>query len=139
VLNLSADDRKALRELVPQIAQLLDDPDQPVLRRLFPPAYANQQDAEHQEEYRRLMQEDLVDRHRQALELVVSTADANHLTEEELSAWIRALNSIRLVLGTFLDVQEDDQQRAPESVEEAIYQWLSLLLGEAVDALAATT
>jgi hypothetical protein len=139
VLNLSTDDREALRQLVPQIAQLLDDPDQPVLQRLFPPAYSDQQDAAHQEEYRRLMQEDLVERHRQALELVASTADANHLTEEELSAWIRALNSIRLVLGTFLDVQEDDQQRAPTSVEEAIYQWLSLLLGEAVDALAATT
>ncbi len=71
VLNLSADDREALRQLVPQIAQLLDEPDQPVLQRLFPPAYADQQDAAHQEEYRRLMQEDLVDRHRQALELVV--------------------------------------------------------------------
>ena len=139
VLNLSADDREALRQLVPQIAQLLDEPDQPVLQRLFPPAYADQQDAAHQEEYRRLMQEDLVDRHRQALELVASTADASHLTEEELSAWSRALNSIRLVLGTYLDVQESEEQRAPSSAEEAIYQWLSMLLGEAIDALASTT
>jgi hypothetical protein len=134
-LNLSGDDREMLRLLVPQFSELLDDPSQPVLRRLFPPAYAEEVDAERQEEYRRLMQEDLVARHREQLELLASTATAQHLSEQELLAWSRALNSIRLVLGTFLDVGEEDEGRAPATPEESMYRWLTYLLGEAIDAM----
>jgi len=136
VLNLGDDDRAMLRQLAPQFSSLLDDPEQPVLRRLFPPAYADPAHIEQQEEYRRLMQEDLVARHRDEFELLVSTANAEHLSEEELLAWTRALNSLRLVLGTFLDVQEEDERRTPSSPEESIYHWLTYLLGEAIDALA---
>ena len=55
------------------------------------------------------MQDDLVERHRQEFDLVVSTADAKTLTEEQLLGWAGAINSIRLILGTYLDVSEDDQ------------------------------
>jgi len=125
-----------LRELAPQFGALLDEPDQPVLRRLFPPAYADPAYQEQQDEYRRLMQEDLVARHREELDLLTSTADADHLTEEQLLAWARALNSVRLVLGTFLDVQEGDEARRPVGAEESLYHWLTHLQGEAIDALA---
>jgi len=134
-LNLSGDDREVLRQFVPQFTALLDEPSQPALRRLFPPAYTEDAFAEHQEEYQRLMQEDLVERHRAELELVVSTASAESLSEEELLAWSRALNSIRLVLGTLLDVSEDDVPGEPNSPEEALYRWLTYVLGEAIDAL----
>ena len=82
VLRLGASDREMLRQLAPQFSALLEEPDQPVLRRLFPPAYSDPAHAEQQEEYRRLMQEDLVARHREELELLASTADADHLSEE---------------------------------------------------------
>jgi Domain of unknown function (DUF2017) len=135
-LNLGEDDREVLRHFVPQFTSLLDDPSQPALRRLFPPAYADQAFSEQQEEYRRLMQEDLVERHRAELELVASTASAETLSEEELLAWSRALNSIRLVLGTLLDVSEDEEpDDHPASTEEALYRWLTYVLGEAIDAL----
>jgi hypothetical protein len=134
-LNLSGDDREVLRQLAPQFSAMLDDPDQPVLRRLFPPAYSNSVDAEHEEEYRRLMQEDLIARHRDELDLLARTATAEHLSEEELLAWSRALNSLRLVLGTLLDVKEEDERRAPRDPEESLYQWLTYLLGEAIDAM----
>ena len=75
-------------------------------------------------------------RHRAELDLLKSTADADRLTEEELLAWTRALNGLRLVLGTFLDVQEGDEGRRPASAEESLYRWLTHLLGEAIDALA---
>ena len=52
-------------------------------------------------------------RHREELDLLASTADAERLSEEQLLAWTRALNSLRLVLGTFLDVQEGDEGRRP--------------------------
>jgi hypothetical protein len=134
-LDLDDDEREILRQLVPQIVTLLDQPDQPVLERLFPPAYSEDVDADKAAEYRRLMQEDLVARHRDELQLIAATADAKTLTEEQLLGWTRALNSIRLVLGTYLDVSEDDEGRAPSTLEESVYGWLSFLLGEAVDAL----
>jgi len=138
-LRLGSSDRDMLRRLAPQFSALLDEPDQPILRRLFPPAYSEPAHAEQQEEYRRLMQEDLVARHREELELLRSTADADHLSEAELLAWTRALNSVRLVLGTFLDIQEGDEGRRPVSAEEALYHWLTHLQGEAIDALAGDT
>jgi hypothetical protein len=135
-LNLGEDDREVLRHFVPQFTALLEEPGQPALRRLFPPAYADEAFAEQQAEYQRLMQEDLVERHRAELELLVSTASAETLSEEELLAWTRALNSIRLVLGTILDVSEDEEpDDDPSSTEEALYRWLTYVLGEAIDAL----
>jgi hypothetical protein len=125
-----------LRQLVPQFRGLLENPDQPALWRLFPPAYSESAHADLQEEYRRLMQEDLVERHREEFDLVASTADAEHLSEEQLHAWARALNTVRLVLGTVLDIQEGEEERRPSSPEESLYQWLTFLQGEAIDALA---
>jgi hypothetical protein len=139
VLRLSGSDRELLRDLAPQFGALLDQPDQPILRRLFPPAYSEPAHQEQQDEYRRLMQEDLVARHRAELDLLKSTADADRLTEEEMLAWTRALNSLRLVLGTLLDVQEGDEGRRPATAEESLYHWLTHLQGEAIDALAGDT
>ena len=134
-LNLADDDRLVLHELLPQFTALLDEPDHPVVRRLFPPAYTDPEHADEQEEYRRLMLDDLIARHREEFELVAATADAKTLSEEQLLAWTRALNSIRLILGTYLDVTEDDERRAPQTPEESLYHWLSYLLGEAIEAL----
>jgi hypothetical protein len=135
-LNLGGDDRERLRRLAPEFSALLDEPEHPALRRLFPPAYAQPSDVEHEEEYRRLMLEDLVARHREELDVLAATATKDHLTEEELLVWSRALNSVRLVLGTVLDVSEADEGRAPETYEEALYHWLTYLLGETIEALA---
>jgi Domain of unknown function (DUF2017) len=134
-LNLAAEYRTMLKELVPQFEALLEDPGNPVVHRLFPPAYSDPAHVEQQDEYRRLMQDDLVAHRREELELIAATADSKSLTGEELLAWSRALNSIRLVLGTFLDVGEDDERRAPTTPEESLYHWLTFLLGEAIDAL----
>jgi Domain of unknown function (DUF2017) len=135
-VNLGAEDREVLRQVVPQFRELLENPDQPALYRLFPPAYSETAHSELQDEYRRLMQEDLVERHREEFDLVAATADADHLSDEQLQAWARALNSVRLVLGTVLDIQEGDEERIPGSPEESLYQWLTFLQGEAIEALA---
>ena len=39
------------------------------------------------------------------------------------------------VLGTVLDIQEGDEERRPDSPEASLYQWLTYLQGEAIDAL----
>jgi hypothetical protein len=135
-VHLRADDREVLRQLAPQFSELLDNPDQPVLWRLFPPAYSEAAHADREEEYRRLMQEDLIARHREEFDLVAATAGEEHLSEEQLLAWTRALNTLRLVLGTILDIKEGDEDRRPETPEESLYHWLTYLQGEAIDALA---
>jgi hypothetical protein len=122
-----------------QFQDLLQDPGAPVLHRLFPPAYSDPGDVARQDEYRRLMMEDLVDRRRAECQLVLDTAAQKTLTEEQLLAWTRAINGLRLALGTYLDVSEDDHPRAPETTEESAYQMLSWLLEEAVEALSRHT
>lgn len=138
-LDLDPSERELLRNLAPQFTALLEDPSQPELERLFPPGYSESDRLEDQVEYRRLTQAELASRHREALDLLASTAGANVLTEEQLLAWSRALNALRLVLGTILGVTEEDERRRPASQEEALYQWLTYLLGEAIAALSGQT
>ncbi len=138
-VELEAGFRQVLRELMEQFVDLLAEPDAPVMHRLFPPAYSDPAHVEMQDEYRRLMQEDLVERRRAECREVMASADAKELTEEQLLAWSRAINGVRLALGTYLDVSEDDPPRVPVSPEEQAYQWLSLLLEETIEALSGQT
>ncbi len=133
-LNLSTDERAVLRSLAPQLRAALTDPDLPGLRRLFPPAYG-EADADKQEEYARLMQDDLVERHGAALEVLERTAGANGLTADELDAWARALNHLRLAIGTRLDVTEHDDPGATDDVEHQLYHYLGYLQECVVEAL----
>jgi hypothetical protein len=136
-LNLDDGLRTILKELMEQFLDMLSDPGAPVLHRLFPPAYSDPGDIERQEEYRRLMMEDLVERRRADGQMVLDLAAEKTLSEEQLMAWSRSINGLRLVIGTYLGVSDDDELRAPQSAEESAYQFLSFLLEEAVDAMSA--
>lgn len=135
-VTLGPEERELLRSLPAQMRALLADPDDPDLHRLFPPAYAAAEDAEHQEEYHRLMHEDLLARHRDALAVLEGTAGADTLTAEQLDGWMRAINSIRLLLGTRLDVSEDDDPMEQMTPEHALYYFLGYLQESVVEALA---
>jgi hypothetical protein len=137
-IRLPAEERDLLANVAPQLRQLLDgDLADPGLRRLFPTAYA--QDAERDREYHALVRDELADRRRAAVELLVSTVDADRLTEDELVAWMGAINDLRLVLGTRLDVGENDgpllDEDDPEAPLAALYGYLGWLLEQVVDAL----
>ena len=93
-------------------ALLLSEPAEPSLRRLFPPAYPV--DPENEKEYRELVGEDLLDGHVAALQVLETTADAESLDEEQLLAWMRSLNQLRLVLGTRLDVDDETSGEPPD-------------------------
>src|SRR5947209_5095809 len=79
--------------------------DDPSLRRLFPTAYPD--DAERDREYRQLVGDELVERRRAALDTLLATVDASSVSEDDLAAWMGAINDLRLVLGTRLDVSEE--------------------------------
>ena len=114
--------------------------DDPSLRRLFPPAYTDDDDAN--DEFQRLMREELLEGKLTALTVVEETAGADHLTDEQLEGWLGALESMRLFLGTQLDVSDEtyaveldpDDPTAPAL---ALYGYLSWLQEQAVEALSA--
>lgn len=131
--------REVLRELMQQFLRMLDDPGAPVLQRVFPPAYSDPTHVALQDEYRRLMQDDLAERRRAEVQTVLDSVEARTLSEEQVLAWSRAVNGLRLALGTHLDVKEEEPIRVPRTAEESAYQWLSWLLEETVEALSGKT
>jgi hypothetical protein len=112
-LELAPAERDALRTLHGELRELLSKDDDPTLIRLFPPAYAD--DPERDAEYRRLMREELLNRRLESLTIVENTLDAERVTEEQLMAWLKVINDLRLVIGTTLDVTED-VDLTPDSV-----------------------
>jgi hypothetical protein len=137
-VRLSRDERSLLAGLVEELRALLDGaPGDPSLRRLFPPAYDEEDD---ERAYRDLMGGELLDGRRAALQLVTETVDRERLSAEEAETWLRALNDLRLVLGTRLDVQEDTfaeelDQNDPRAPALAVYGYLSWLQEQLVAAL----
>ncbi len=144
IINLRRDERDLVARLIGELRELLlaDDPlSEPLLRRLFPPAYHLADDAEADAEYQRLMREELVASRLTAIEeagrLLESEAPLNDAAMQGL---LQSLNAVRLVLGTLLDVGEahdlaefsDDD---PMIGEHHLYQFLSFLLDSAVEAL----
>src|SRR5690606_10534216 len=97
--------RAMLADVMSGLDELLTS-DSPHLRRVFPTAYPD--DPEREAGYQALVRGELIDRHRASAEVIAATIDAEHLTEEELTAWMTATNALRLVFGTALDVGEDD-------------------------------
>ena len=133
--RIGEQERELIRTLLPQIQELLAV-DDPSVTRLFPPAYANDEDLD--AEYRKLTRDDLLASRFSDFDVVEHTVTAERLDEAEAEAWMRALNGLRLVLGTRLDVTEDmdrPQPDDPDAAAFAVYEYLSLVVSELVDAL----
>jgi Domain of unknown function (DUF2017) len=139
-LRLPEGERALLRTLRAELQSLLDDnPSDPDLRRLFPPAH---DDPEREAEYRGLVGAQLLAGRARALETLERTVDRGSLSADEADAWLRALNDARLVLGTRLDVTQDmdwDEldPSDPQTRDLAVYAYLSWLQEQLVEALAA--
>jgi hypothetical protein len=131
---------RAARELLqalPRQAQTLLEHDHASAARLFPVAYPDDEVAE--AEYREMMGSQLLQQHQQALDTLATTADSVSLDDDELHLWLDALEVLRLVLGTQLDVSEEMAEidpTDPQAQQFAVYQYLSILQSEIVDTLA---
>lgn len=127
-----------LRELFAELETLLENPDDPALRRLFPEAH---DDPESEEQYRSLVRDQLVTGREKAVALVRDTLEKDTLDADEADAWLRALNDLRLVLGTRLNVTEDLDYESldlnePRGRNLAVYGYLTWLQEQLVEALA---
>jgi Domain of unknown function (DUF2017) len=137
-LNFDEEELQLLRELLGELEALLEEPDDPALRRLFPPAH---DDHESEEQYRSLVRDQLLGGRAEALAVVRGSLGRATLSLDEADAWLRALNDLRLVLGTRLDVTEEIDfemldARDPRSRDLAVYAYLSWFQEELVEVLA---
>jgi hypothetical protein len=134
-----------LRERITHAGEGGGDPSRggdPGLRRLFPPAYED--DAEAQAEYAGLTSGDLREGKLRAIDAVVRAfeggkARKHSLDLEEAEQLLAVLNDARLTLGTELDVTEELDVPAGMSEREAarfhIYAYLGWLEEQLVEAL----
>jgi len=138
-LRLPAEEREVLRGLPAQMRDALELGDKdPAVARLNPSACLD--DEEIDREFRELMGNELNDGRLAALATLEESVDEDRLNEEQALAWMRAINDVRLLLGTRLDVTEDPADRRvpdddPRASAFALYDYLSMLTQELVEAL----
>ena len=144
-VRLPEGERELLRSLPEQLRGLLTSGDaatDPALRRLFPPPTMD--DEAINAEFERLMRDELVAERLAALETMERTLGAERLSEDELVAWLSAINDLRLVLGVRLDVSEETTvadftslpDDDPRVLMYAAYSYLTFLEDHVVGALA---
>ena len=159
-LKLDAAEQGVLSQLFEQMAELLDAPenelgidplaqllnmtgstqisDDPALARLFPDGYSDDEHAS--ADFRRFTEQDLRAQKQAALATVQGTlGDWNGkvtITDQQAQEWLKALNDLRLVLGTRLEIS-DEAETDFEADEPGIhlYNYLTYLQGTLIDAL----
>lgn len=144
VLVLEHSDKEALIGLLDQLRDnLMNGSTDENLKRLFPTAY--HQDPKHDEEYQRLMRDDLLASRLQSLGTATSVLSRESvdnmtvLTSQELDEFARSINNLRLVIGTVLDIDETDidvdlDEDDPDDQRLVLYGYLGWLLDWAVTA-----
>ena len=145
VLNVGDDERLLVVRLCAELRALLtDESDEipPLLQRLFPPAFLDDPDKE--AEYQRLMREELVTSRLVQIDAVseaLGPDGPDRLDEGQVVAFMQSVNALRIVLGTMLDVGEDDDVEIDPDDESAgeqqLYGYLSWLLDWTVRSLSA--
>lgn len=140
LVDLPEELREVLSDVCGEVLGLLDGDDvtsQPVLERVFPPASV--EDEEVRAGYRDLVQADLVRSRRDDLGRIVATVHDREMDRATIEAWMTGCNTLRLVLGTRLDVREDELPELaaddPELPVWALYEFLGALVGWIVEAL----
>lgn len=117
---LDARVRDVLDDALESIATLLDTPDEPMLARLRPTTYPDDPDRE--AGYRLLAGEELRTSQQAAIAVLREVFERGTATDEALWAAIRALNSVRLVTGTLLGIEtEDDEPDEEVEPDDATY------------------
>ena len=100
------------QELTKGVESLMD----PGHRRLHPTAYHD--DPQRDAEYHSLMGDELLASRLHALDEMAETLRVDTITLAQLTSWMLTVNGIRLLLGTRLDVSEDDGYDGPDDADE---------------------
>ena len=136
VVELDDAERRVLVDLVDQLRTLLFSGTEPSLRRLFPTAYPD--DAKQESNYQELVHGSLLEHRLRTLDTFEASLGLSTLNSEQTEAWMGALNDLRLVLGTVLDVSENEVRFDPDADDafsQAVYHFLGGLLEQVVEIL----
>lgn len=107
-MRLNGEEREALRVIPQRLRELLaEDADagDPAFQRLFPPAFLD--DDEATKEFDDLTRTGLLEERLAAIDEMERSLWSTTLSEDELLAWMGAMNDYRLVLGVRLNISED--------------------------------
>ena len=120
-INLQDHERETMLDLVGQLETvLISGPDDERLRRLYPTAY--NENPEHDAEYQGFMREELTQSRAASIATVREMLSSDSpVTENQLGAFMMVLNNLRLILGSLLDVNEDDDE--PDETDPLYGQW----------------
>lgn len=161
-LTLKLDDAEhgVLSQLFEQMSELLTDPDaeagtdplaqllnmsgstqiseDPALARLFPDGYSGDEHAS--ADFRRFTEQDLRAQKQTALatarETLTDWTGKVNVSDQQAQDWLRALNDLRLVLGTRLEItDEGDRDFDSDEPGMHLYNYLTYLQGTLIDAL----
>ncbi len=138
-IALDDDERALLQRLSGEMAELLAQPDDhPALVRLFPTAYPDDPEAE--TFYRLMARDELAERHRTAMAALTEAMSAETLDPGQAESLMRAINQMRLVVGTQLGIASDDDDMLPDRDDPmapmaSLYHWLGWLLELTIEAL----
>lgn len=152
VARFTPQEAQVLRQCVAELAALLadhPDPDDPAVERLFPDVYP--EDPAEAAEFRRFTEADLkaakLDTAKTVLSDLLESGGEIRLAEEQADVWLRALNDVRLALGTRLGVEDETDIEAeldaavgrnptsPRVGQLSVYAYLTYLQESLVGAL----
>jgi hypothetical protein len=112
--------QKHIYDLAAQMREILNENESnPYLFRLFP--LASFSDAEAAREYHSIVTTELLSSHFKALEVVQKEIFKAKVSRSTLVSWLKALNSIRLYLGTILDITPEGPADIKSEQEEYLY------------------
>ena len=130
---------EGLRALLQKVSEelrevlLVDDADH--IARLYPPAYPD--DEKLQSNYNDMVHDQLLMARLDGIDKLQASVDDEMISVELADIWMNTINQARLVLGTQLDVSEEDgavEEGDPNLQSKIIYQVLSHILEDLTSA-----
>lgn len=135
VVRLDDNVRVLIRKVSEELREVLLVNDPEATRRLYPTAYPD--DDEMNAEYQEMVHDQLLMQRLDGIDELQATIDDDVITLDTADAWMSTINQVRLVLGTRLDVSEDEMvvdEDDPEAQSIVIYQVLSYVLEHLTEA-----
>lgn len=136
IVEIPAHEREVLISLLDQLREVIAADDHEPLARLKLPAHVDDPAAEAQ--FQELIAEDLRQSRIDAVEQVIAGLDATLLDDDGAAAWMRSLNSLRLVLGHEPWVTDDELDPSSLNQDQLVllelFEWSGWLLEQLVAA-----
>jgi hypothetical protein len=141
-LQLDPVENQVLGNLLGELSAVVldDEAGDPVVQRLFPAAYPDDDEAD--SEYRLMTESGLRDDRVARIDACVAELDSGEDIDlgdpDAATRWIQTINDIRLAIGTRLGITEDEPELDPEDEDaqpKVVYYWLTGLQDSVVTAL----